>query len=43
MDGHPKDKTLEIMEMQAMSKKITQKEIEEFLTESNNSYKHRKY
>ncbi len=34
MDERPQNKTIEIMEMQSMSKKITQKEIEEFLTES---------
>lgn len=36
METTSKSKSLEIMEMQGMSKKICQKEIEDFLNESKN-------
>lgn len=36
METTSKSKSLEIMEMQGMSKKISQKEIEDFLTDSKN-------
>jgi hypothetical protein len=36
METTSKSKSLEIMEMQGMSKKISQKEIEDFLNESKN-------
>lgn len=38
METTSKSKSLEIMEMQGMSKKISQKEIEDFLNESKNLY-----
>ncbi len=38
METTSKSKSLEIMEMQGMSKKISQKEIEDFLNESKNYY-----